>query len=302
MTYSPVLLFVYSRVDNIKKSLESLSACEASDMTDLFIFSDGPKNDLVKGNVDEVRKYIRKIKGFKSVSIIESTENKGLANSIIGGVTQIFERFNSIIVLEDDLVVSGNFLLFMNQALEYYENRNEIISISGYNMGVSNTYTEKYDVFFTQRAASWGWATWKNKWENIDWEVKDFQELKKNRKLRKEFNKMGSDMYGMLKAQQEKRNNSWAIRYCYHQFRHNLLTVYPFISKVKNIGFNDDATHTNSRYNRFETNLEFDSKKEFSFAKSISMNPRIIKEFRSKNGLRTRLKSKIINIILNLVR
>ena len=79
--------------------------------------------------VDKVREYVKSIKGFKTLHYTFSEKNKGLADSIIGGVSQVVNQYGKVIVLEDDLVLMPNFLNFLNQGLDYYPNiRTTIVS------------------------------------------------------------------------------------------------------------------------------------------------------------------------------
>ena len=101
---APVIIFCYRRkIENLIKSL--LKNKEASS-SELFIFSDGFKSNHDKKDVLKLRKTLKKIAGFKSVNIFESTKNKGLANSVISGVNFVIKKFKKVIVLEDDLRVS----------------------------------------------------------------------------------------------------------------------------------------------------------------------------------------------------
>ena len=118
---SPIILFVYNRPEHTKQTVESLLQCKLANESVLYIFSDAPKTDEQKSKVDQVRKYIHCINGFKEIIIEESSVNKGLANSVIYGVSKIFESHESVIVLEDDLIFSSKFLEFMNEALKKYK-------------------------------------------------------------------------------------------------------------------------------------------------------------------------------------
>jgi hypothetical protein len=297
---APVALFVYKRIDCLEITINSLKSNTLAKETELYIFSDGYKNEVDKEGVLEVRKYLKSINGFKNIIIIESDINAGLANSIIKGVSFILTKFDSIIILEDDLETSKYFLKFMNEALTFYKNNASVISIAGYNMNIPAEHKKEYDVYFTKRAGSWGWATWASKWEGIDWEVNDFKSFIENKKEQREFNQMGSDLTNMLKKQQLRKNNSWAIRYCFHQFKYNLYTVYPFISLVKNVGFTTDATHTFEKYNRFNTEKKLNNSSDFTFSPNVELDKLIIKDFAKMNGYTKRIKSKLYNLILNL--
>ena len=135
MSYAPIIVFVYNRADHFIQVYNALSACKEAKDSDLFIFSDGAKNEAGKEKVNEVRTAVAAIKDsgdFKSVTVAESPVNKGLAASIIAGVTEVINKYGKAIVVEDDCKVSPFFLSFMNNALDYYENNKKIGSIAGY--------------------------------------------------------------------------------------------------------------------------------------------------------------------------
>lgn len=297
MNITPVAIFTFTKLEPLKQTIQALAKNNHAKNTELFVFSDGPKNEYIKSKVDHVRDYIRTIEGFKKVNTSFATINKGLANSIIEGVSQVLEKYDSVIVLEDDLITSPNFLTFMNQALEFYRDYENIISISGYSPPVKVPVGYKNDNYFTLRASSWGWATWKDRWAKVDWQVKAYPHFQNNFKARRRFNYMGSDMTGMMKKQMNGKLDSWAIRWCFHQFQYELYTVFPIESKINNIGFDSNATHTKGRYvdQRFATYLDKGSKTEFNFKNDVSLEEPFIKSFRKPYNLRTRLYYKLLS-------
>ena len=132
---APVVLFVYNRLDHTMNVIESLSKNIGAKETDLYVFSDAAKTERGLEKVDEVREYIRKTdwrEHFQKVIVVEAEQNKGLAKSIIGGVTEILKEYGKVIVVEDDLVLSPYFLEYMNGALDYYKETENIWSLSGY--------------------------------------------------------------------------------------------------------------------------------------------------------------------------
>ena len=243
--------------------------------------------------MDEVRVYLNQVTGFKSIVVFESADNKGLANSIISGVSQIVEKYKKVIVLEDDLITSPNFLNFMNQALDFYENNDKIFSISGYTLNLPSLKNSENDYYVGYRASSWGWGTWKNRWEKVSWEIQDVNRFIWNPVRHIQFMRGGSDMSLMLWRQMNGKIDSWAIRWCYHQFKYDLLTVFPAKSKVLSIGFGDAATHT-KKTNRFDTILDSGVQKNFLFDQNPFVNKVLAKEFRKKFSIINRLKDKLI--------
>jgi hypothetical protein len=295
-TLAPICLFVYSRLAETKQLIESLQKNILATNSELFIFSDGAKNEHSIQEVNNVREYIHTIQGFSNVTIFESETNKGLATSIISGVTQIVSKYGKVIVLEDDLILAPNFLCFMNQALEFYEDKKRVLNISGYSFSLKYPSSYQYDVAFSLRAASWGWAIWKDRWEQIDWEVKDYNSLKWNIFKIIMFSRGGSDLFQMLYRQMNGKIDSWAIRFDYHHYKHKLLDVFPTVSKVEYNGFNSEATHTTKKCNTYDTLLDTSKQCDFFFSDDIKINKKIAWQFYKHYSFSRRLKDKISQI------
>lgn len=290
---TPIVLFTYKRLDTLKQTVEALQQNYLAVDSDLYIFSDAAKGEQDAESVNNVRNYIKSVHGFKSITIYESQLNKGLATSIIEGVSQILKIHETVIVLEDDLVSTNNFLDFMNQSLLIYKNEKAVFSVSGFSFNLKTTDNYKYDTYFLNRGWSWGWATWQDRWDKIDWEIQDYSEFIKNRKAQKNFSEGGSDLNGMLKKQMNNDLDSWAIRWFYNQYKCKGLTVYPVKSKILNEGFGENATHTKGSARRYMPVLDIENKRSFNFASKIEITEIAQRKFQIKMGYFSRLKSKI---------
>ena len=133
MELAPVIVFSYNRPVHLGETINRLSQNELASETDLFIFCDGAKpgaTDDQRQKVIANREVAKKAKGFRSVHVCERENNYGLARNIIEGVSLIIDDFGKVIVLEDDLLTSRYFLKYMNEALDYYEKRPGVMSIS----------------------------------------------------------------------------------------------------------------------------------------------------------------------------
>lgn len=73
---APICLFTYNRLSETQQTVETLKKNYLSSKSELFIFSDGPKNNNDAQKVKEVRNYLKTIDGFKSVTIYESPKKK----------------------------------------------------------------------------------------------------------------------------------------------------------------------------------------------------------------------------------
>lgn len=271
---------------------QSLITCNGFSEHEIYIFCDGPKNEIDKTQTDSVINFIKNIKVQNSIYLKISNTNIGLATNVICGVSEVLKKHNSVIVLEDDLIVTTNFLEYMKQALCFYKKDDRVFSISGYSPKVDLPKDYGYDIYFTTRASSWGWATWHNQWNEIDWKVQTYQTYKKSLIQKLKFSFGGSDLPGMLRNQMKGKINSWAIRWVFHQFMNKKVTVYPTISKVSSIGFGDNATHTKS-IRRFITKLDQSGKNVFRFKAYLSVDKNVMYSFRKTFSYSSRLKDKI---------
>lgn len=195
---APVIIFAFNRLDALINVITSLLLNEEAQESDLFVFVDGAREGKVgeRELVCSVCRYIENIVGFKSVNYTFSETNKGLGNSVIKGVTEVISRYGKAIVLEDDLILAPNFLFFMNQGLDKYKEETSVFSICGYSNKVKVPKDYSYDTYFCTRSSSWGWATWADRWNSVDWELENFD---KYHILKKEFNRWGgSDCWKML--------------------------------------------------------------------------------------------------------
>jgi hypothetical protein len=292
MNYAPIVIFTYNRLSELKFTVEALQKNFLAQKSDLFIYSDAGRDENDIQKVQDVRSFIHTISGFKSIKIIERKKNLGLAKSVINGASEILNKYGKIIVLEDDIITSVNFLCYMNSALEVYKIDEKIFSISGHTIALDSLNTWEKDTYIGLRPASWGWATWSDQWEGIDWEVSDYQKFIKNAEAMKQFNQGGVDLTRMLKHYMRGQNNSWAIRWAYAMYKVQKYTIYPKVTKVENIGFGDEATHCNG-VNIYESKMDISKSCEFDFINHLVPNKTIINEFRDQYTFYSKLKKKI---------
>jgi len=262
MQYAPIALFTYNRADHTKQAVESLLKNEEAKYSDLFIFSDGPKNEKAKKGVEENRKYIKTLsnsplkgEGFRSVTIIEREKNWGLANSLIAGITEIVNKYGRVIVVEDDLILSPYFLQFMNEALEKYKDEDKVASISAF---LNPIDCKAPETFFLRYFACWGWATWKRGWDILNMDANAL--LKQLRWKKSDFNiKDSHNFYGMLYCQKVGLIDSWAVRFYASQFLAGKLQLFPGKSMATQTGTDGSGTHgtvADHKYDKMQLSME----------------------------------------------
>ncbi len=242
---APVAVFAYNRADLLSEALESLDKNDLAKQTEMFIFSDGFKGKDDYEGVMKVREVIHSFEGknnFGKVHVQLSDQNKGLKTSIVSGVSEVINKYKKIIVVEDDLIVAHNFLQFMNDALEFYEKDATVWAIGGCSFGLDKPLKKyRHDVYASYRVCSWGWASWENRWNRIDFEMNWYEEYLSDKLLQTRVACSGEDMYEMLKAQYEGKLDTWDVQWNFQQCRDNQYTILPKKSLVKNIGFQSGA-------------------------------------------------------------
>ncbi len=137
-----------------------------------------------------------------------------------------------------------------------------MFQISGFNFYSSRNPSNTS--YFLPVTTSWGWATWKNKWNFFQTNPKHALELLKNSQINQAFNLDSANIYSdMLYAQLvSKKIDSWAIRWWWSVFERKGLVLYPDQSLVANVGFGEESTHTKEQkydFNQFNPDYSIHS-------------------------------------------
>ena len=298
---APILLFTYNRLNHLKKTINSLKKNKLYEFSDLIIFSDGARSKSELKKIKEVRNFIKKIKGFKSLKIYNRNKNYGLSKNVINGVTKVLKLHKTVIVLEDDLVLDKFFLDYMNQALKLFKSNRSIASIHGYIYPIR--FDKKIPEYFLIKGADcWGWATWRRAWKKFDSNGDRLKKIIDKQKNKREFNFNNSfNYYKMLINQINGKNNSWAIRWYASAFVNNMFTLYPAKTFVKNIGADGTGTHGGGNRNVNNENIY---RKKFSSLKKnkISTSENLDAKKKIENYFNNKTDFSIKKIIKKIIR
>lgn len=297
MSFAPIVIFSFNRLLPLKACVASLLTNNEAKDSDLIVYVDGPRSEKHGEEllVSKVQEYVKMISGFKSVTYHFAEKNKGLGPSIISGVTELMREYGKAIIVEDDIICSSNFLSFLNQGLDFYEDYKNVFSVSGESIVVKCPEGYPYHNYFAPRAGCWGWATWADRWNSVDWNLENWVVVAKNRKAFNDWG--GSDCYSLLKGWHRGKNKSWAIRFNYAQFIQKKTSVFPIVSKVKNTGFQNDGTNCKQvSYNRFKMDFDTSSNKIFFFQLPVVEDVFFVKQRLKPVSLSMRLYAKLRNI------
>jgi Glycosyl transferase family 2 len=295
---APVVIFGFNRPEHIEACFASLRHNPEASSASAYVFLDGPRNDADAPLVAEVRRIARRATFFRTTCIVERDKNWGLSQNVIDGVTQVVARHGSVIVVEDDLVVSPAFLSYMNAALARYREAPAVFSVSGYNfppriMKIPPDY--RYDAFFVMRHMCWGWGTWKDRWDRADWKIPDYNATSSDSSWRRSFLQGGVDLPGMLDEQMRGRLNSWAVRWTYAHFANHSVCLVPVRPFVNNLGVDGTGTHMAASPRYFHPRLNCSER--FNFPPNVYVDPVIARAFMS-----TGRRSFPIRALLKLLR
>jgi len=243
-TLAPIALFVYRRTRRLNEVLDALEACPEFAHSDVYVFSDGPRDEPSARDVAAVRELVRS-RLRANMRLIESPGSKGLDPSILEGVSRLLEEHGRVIVLEDDLLVAPNLLTWFNAALDRYEEAPEVMQISGHMMNAPSLRSLQEGVFLPF-ITSWGWATWKRAWDQFDPEAKGWDQLAADKALRRRFDLGGAFPFARMLEQHmqaEERLRAWDIRWYWTVFRCGGLALFPPETLVLNVGTDSLASH-----------------------------------------------------------
>lgn len=230
----PVALFVYARPRHSYETLRALADNEGADETDVFVFADGQKSAEDRERVKETRAVVADARGFRSIAIVARETNVGLAANIVGGVSEILQKSQTVIVVEDDIVTAPGFLNFMEASLRTYAEDPRVWHVSGWNYPIDPQGLA--DAFFYRAMNCWGWATWAERWRHYERDLARIA-ARFDRSLRRQFNLDGKhDFYRQVVDNLDGKRRTWAIFWYATIFLEGGLCLNPATSFVQNIG------------------------------------------------------------------
>ena len=301
---APIILFVYNRPKHTETVLNALKKNSLAKDSILYVFSDAAKKEKDFENVNKVREIISKVSGFKEVVVTEAETNIGCADSITSGITKVINEHGKAIIVEDDILTAPNFLEFMNEALNRYESDKRIYSVSSFVSNEKMAEICKDFLFLAYRNSSWGWGTWADQWNDVDWDMLLWEKIKKDKNLWKKLQRGGEDAPYLLKLQMEGFIDSWAIRFYADNALKDKYTVFPTKTFVTNIGLDGSGTHCGNVKNNKSLFSENLPAVDFSFPGKLEFNNEINNLFASnyKYSLKDIIRRKIKNWLIILKR
>jgi hypothetical protein len=307
--FAPVLIPTLNRFDHFKRCVDSLVKCNNAINTVLYVALDYPLKDSHWPGYNQICEFIPQISGFKDVILIKRNKNFGPGKNSKDAINMLFEKHCSLIFSEDDNIFSTDFLDFVNNGLVTYEFRDDIFSISGYQYPISISEKYVHDIYLWQGYSGWGVGIWRDKWEKLGWDsdVGAMDMIKKflyNYKDCYNYNKI-ANIYIPAKLDMIKQNTIHGDGYfCLYQFLNNMYSVFPVISRVRNLGHDGSGINCGHLENDIYAKQEIYSGNHEYYRMPIDLKPHeeinnlLYKHF--KEPLKSNIKSIIKMFLLRI--
>ncbi len=294
-------VFCYNRAAKLRQCITALLKNPECPGLEIVFFSDGFKGESDKKGVLETREYINSITGFKKVHTQFRPHNYSTGPNFEAGLTYLSKNYDEFILVEDDLIVSSNYLKYLLDGLEFYRNMKSVFCITGYVYPI-RVEDYLYDTIIYKRFCSYGWAGWANRFSKIVWEKEGLQQmLEHSPGFKKRLNAEGYDLVRMLKKQLSGKISTWDVQLQVHIAENRLKVVYPILSKVSNIGFDEESTNTFG-INYLITPIDSGKNRHFDFCGEDVIVPELQMQIKKPFGLKALVTRKLINEFIKATR
>ncbi len=249
MYKTPILLITFNRPDHVRKVLAEIRKQQP---TQLFVCQDGARkgneNDRIK--VQEVRDVVKELVDWPcELHTLYQDKNLGCGPGPVAGITWFFENVEQGIIMEDDCLPHPDFFEYCEELLERYKDNERIGFIGGCNY-IKTQGTSSY-VYSGGHHQTWGWATWRRTWKHFDYTLSsiskvDFAKILQEYCMSWRQKEYWWVIYNMVKRDQM-NNSSWDYQFYFSCWKAHMLAVAPSVNLVSNIGYGEDATHTQAQ-------------------------------------------------------
>lgn len=282
MILAPIIVFAYDRPDHLSKTLAALAKNDLASQSVLYVYCDGARewghervneleNEGVSGGyyiakrygkmvcsheeyeaylkrIEDVQKVAKSQKGFKELHVVEREKNIGLADNIVGAVTEIVNQYGRVIAFEDDIVTTRGCLTYLNDALELYKDDEQVMHISAWMYPNKGQFPTTF--FYDSPYPAGGWATWKRAWRHFNPDTADHVRYWENNW--NEFDIEGEDYLSrQLIGNLNGTLKTWYIKWYSSMQRMGGLCLYPGTAMSNNIGWDNsgETSLPNTRFN-----------------------------------------------------
>lgn len=236
-----VLLIAFNRPETAQKVFDQIKKVRPPRF---YLAVDGPR----PGKFGEEEKCIEcqsianQVDWECEVHTLFRKENVGCGFGPAGAISWAFETTEELIVLEDDCLPSVSFFYFCDELINKYKNDKRIWIISGLSIHSGEDILGKYDYTFSRFAHTWGWATWKDRWNEFDMYMKDVPQflaeggsynVYQQRRMSVNTDKRLKQVYNTI---DEEVKHSWDTQWGYTRLKSGGVSIVPKLNMITNVG------------------------------------------------------------------
>ena len=290
-------VFCYKRASKLKAAMEALLKNPECAEMDIIFFADGYKGEKDKQGVLETRGYIDKLTGFKNIYKHYRDKNFSTGPNFHTGLSYLSNNYDRFIIVEDDLVVTPNYIKYLLDALDFYKNEKSVFCVTGFAFPLEiGNYP--FDTIMANRFCSYGWGSWGDRVKNVVWDKAGLQKIvQTSPNFKNRLNQEGMDLYRMVLKEINGTISTWDIQMQVHVSENRYQVVYPIISKGKNIGFDEESTNTFG-VDYLQTPQDLGIKRTFKFCPVDVIEPNLQKQLKKPYSLPVLAKRKIMNDLI----
>ena len=246
-----VVLNVFNRYEHAIRTAQALCVAlrQLSSPSRVIVVVDGPRTPEETAIVESVRRAVCDELERQQVrfDVHTFTENQGLSKAVRFGADKIFLKTDYAVFVEDDIEFSPVALQYFERMRLVRNRRKDVWSVSGFTH-LRPTRTGRS--WLSAKFSSWGWATWKDRWLNVNWSTEYLAEFVEQRSFCDispagyAFNAwFGSDTIPVAIDTLAGRTDSWAIKFMVNAMQHGGTHVYAPVPLVSNWGWDGSGRH-----------------------------------------------------------
>lgn len=267
-SFAPVLIPTLCRYNHFKRCIESLSACTHAEKTDLYIALDYPLNKSHWEGYNKINRYLEKVEGFKTVTVVKRDKNFGVFENFKEARREIFNINDRFILSEDDNYYSPNFLDYINKGLDKFKDDPNVFAICGYNFPIEMPQSYVSNIYVWKGFNAWGCGIWREKINKVKYTLNDVDDFLSDPRNILKLNKYAGHYFFHLLNVMKTRNITDDTLFCMNIVKNNMVCVFPVVSKVRNYGHDGTGEHGGSIESDIYSSQLIDSANTFNFEMS----------------------------------
>ena len=247
-----VLLLGFNRPELLKKRIDEI---HNSKVENLYISIDGGSKSHTK-EMESVKQYAQnKSSNLHFFNLNHYKDNLGLVKHITGEISKVLAKHKYIVVIEDDIKISTNFINNIIDGLNIHKRDSSTGIVSGFSPLHFKYLKNKWRV--SSYPYIWGWACSRAVWQNYKYNLSEInleQKLLNSKSWNNLKPSQKAKWLGLFKKAQTNPLDTWDSRLVFLSYCKDFINLAPIFSVVGNEGFNDSrAIHTKGKKPKFVT-------------------------------------------------